>query len=99
MTATAEKKNTKAPKTTMKEAAQAILQAEGGPMKASDITAKALDDKLIVVKGKTPEATMQAQLSVAAKQKETFLRTAPGTYGLIGRDKATKAKPKSKAAA
>jgi hypothetical protein len=71
---------------TMKKAAEQILAENGGPMRASDITAAALSRGIIRATGKTPAATMQAQLSVAAKNGEVFIRTCPGTYGLIDRD-------------
>lgn len=71
---------------TMKQAAVAILEEHGGPMRAKDLTELALSRGMIRATGKTPAATMQAQLSVAAKNEDTFVRTAPGTYGLIGRD-------------
>jgi len=71
---------------TMKKAAERILAENGGPMRASDITAAALSRGIIKATGKTPAATMQAQLSVAAKNGEVFIRTCPGTYGLIDRD-------------
>lgn len=79
---------------TMKEAARRVLEDEGGPLKAKTITERAIERKLIKTTGKTPEATMQAQLSVAAaKDDGTFVRTSPGTYGLKGRDrKGTKAR-------
>jgi hypothetical protein len=79
---------------TMKQAAEQVLKDADGPLKAKTITERALDRKLIKTTGKTPAATMQAQLSVAAaKGDSTFVRTAPGTYGLKGRDrKGTKAK-------
>ena len=71
----------------VKDAAAVIVAANGKPMKANVITDVAIEKGLIKPKGKTPKATMQALLSVAAKEKDRFLRTAPGTYGLIGRDK------------
>lgn len=73
---------------TMKQAAVTLLNERGGPMRAKDITDLALSKGMIRATGKTPGATMQAQLSVAAKNGDTFIRTAPGTYGLIGRDQA-----------
>ncbi len=72
--------------TTMKEAARVILEAQGGPMRATDITEIALAKGMIRSSGRTPAATMQAQLSVAAKNGQEFVRTQPGTYGLITRD-------------
>lgn len=84
----------------MKEAAQKILEEAGGPLRSDEITKRALDGGLIKTKGKTPEATMAAQLSVAAKKGETFIRTRAGVYGLKGRDrKGAKAVEPEKAAA
>ena len=71
----------------MKAAAEQILQEAGGPLRSDDITQIALDKGLIKTTGKTPAATMAAQLSVAAGKGETFIRTRPGTYGLKGRDR------------
>lgn len=72
----------------MKQAAKKILEDAEGPMTANDITQKAIDDGLIKSTGKTPAATMQAQLSVDIKKDDTaFLRVRPGTYGLKGRDR------------
>ena len=73
---------------TMKEAAEQVLTAAEGPLKAKTITERALERKLIKTTGKTPEATMQAQLSVdVTKDDSKFVRTKPGTYGLKGRDR------------
>lgn len=71
----------------MKEAAKQILEEAGGPLTSAEITKRALDGKMIKTSGKTPEATMAAQLAVATKNGETFVRTRPGTYGLKGRDR------------
>lgn len=79
----------------MKDAAEIILTEAGGPMKASEITSVALNLDAIKNSGKTPEATMQAQLSTSAKKGDRFLRTSPGEYGLRTRDK-VKPKPKGK---
>lgn len=72
----------------MKDAAERILQDAGGPMRSTDITAKAIERGLIKTKGKTPEATMAAQLAVDVQSKDSrFVRTVPGAYGLRGRDR------------
>lgn len=84
-------------KMSMADAAQKILEDAGEPLHSSEITKRALRRKLITSGGKTPEATMGAVLAVAAKKKDgAFLRTAPGTFGLMGRDKPMR---KKKAAA
>jgi hypothetical protein len=72
---------------TMKQAAEEILRAADGPLRADEITDRALDAKMIRSGGKTPRATMQAQLAVAAKKGERFVRTDPGVYGLRDRDR------------
>lgn len=71
----------------MKAAAEKILQEAGGPLRSDEITQRALDGGMIKTSGKTPAATMAAQLSVAASKGETFIRTKPGVYGLKGRDR------------
>lgn len=72
----------------MKDAAYELLEEQGGPLKTKQITERALAGKLIKDTGKTPEATMAAQLAVDVKRKDTrFVRTAPATYGLKGRDR------------
>jgi restriction system protein len=66
----------------MREAAEKILRETGKPLKPEQIVQIALKRRLITTKGKTPEATMAARLSVAAKNGEMFVRTAPNTYGI-----------------
>lgn len=79
---------TKTKKLSMREAAEKLLTENKGPMKAVAITDTALEKGLIKTSGKTPAATMQAILGIDAKKKDaTFIRTAPGTYGLKGRDR------------
>jgi restriction system protein len=67
---------------TTKQAAERVLREAGGPLHADEITRRALNGGLINTKGKTPQATMGAQLAVAAKKGQIFVRTAPGVYGL-----------------
>jgi hypothetical protein len=52
------------------EAARAILDKAGAPLHSSEITRRALDEGLIAPTGKTPEATMAAQLYTAIKRAE-----------------------------
>ena len=74
--------------TSMKQAAKQILTEAGGPMKSDEITQRALDQGLVKTKGKTPAATMAAQLAVDVKKADSaFVRTRPGVYGLRGRDR------------
>ena len=72
----------------MKQAAARILEEAEGPLHTDEITKRALDRQLVRTKGKTPAATMAAQLAVAVKRKDSpFLRTRPGVYGLRERDR------------
>lgn len=78
----------KAKPTTMMEAAEKLLTENGAPLRSDTITQIAIDRKIIAPKGKTPAATMAAQLAVAVKNgDERFVRTAPGTFGIKGRDR------------
>lgn len=75
-------------KLSMKDAAQVVLEEAGGPLKSNEILKQAQEKGLIKTEGKTPEATMAAQLSVAVKRgDERFVKTKPGVYGLKGRDR------------
>jgi len=68
-----------------KLAAIKILKEKGKPLHADEITKIALEKNLIETSGSTPEATMQAQISVDIKNKgesSAFIRTSPGTYSL-----------------
>jgi len=61
--------------------AAADVLAEG-PMHYRAITEAVVAKGLWTSKSKTPAATMNATLSVAAKQGSTFERVAPGVFGL-----------------
>lgn len=61
--------------------AAADVLAEG-PMHYREITEAVMDRGLWTSKSKTPAATMNATLSVAAKNGRTFERVAPGVFGL-----------------
>jgi len=72
-------------KPTFADAAEKVLEEAGKPLKASMIATIAIEKGLISTEGKTPGASMEASLSVAAKTKgeaSRFVRTAPRTYGL-----------------
>lgn len=71
----------------MKDAAKQVLEEAGGPLHSKVITERAIADGLIKTSGETPDATMAAQLAVAAKKGDVFVRTVPGIYGLKGRDR------------
>ncbi len=67
------------------EAAERMLIAHGEPMHYRAITKAALDGGFLVTQGKTPEASLNAQISVQIKEqggRSTFVRTEPGVFGL-----------------
>lgn len=79
---------TKTKPMSMRAAAEKLLDANGGPMKVTDITEQALGEGLIKSSGKTPAATMGSVLGTESKKDDpTFIRTSPGTFGLKGRDR------------
>jgi restriction system protein len=53
------------------EAAATVLERAGSPLHYREITRRALAERLIEPKGKTPEATMGAQLYMVVKQAES----------------------------
>lgn len=68
--------------------AEKVLRAAGRPLHTSQITELVLKDGWQTT-GKTPDATVGAVLAVDIKRKgeaSVFVRTAPGIYGLRGRD-------------
>jgi hypothetical protein len=70
---------------TFLEAALEILRRERKPLHYKDITQKAMDRKLLTFVGRTPEVTMQTQLTAAVKKTpgNPFVRVKPGTFGLL----------------
>jgi hypothetical protein len=67
------------------KAAKAVLENEGSPLDYREITRRALDQGILRTRGKTPEATMNAQLAVRIQRggaRSPFVRTAPGVFGL-----------------
>ena len=67
------------------DAAANVLGAAGGPLRVDEITARVLAGGQWVSKGKTPAATIEAQLAMEIKkhgEASRFVRTAPWTYGL-----------------
>src|SRR5687767_4917507 len=70
---------------TFLEAALEILRRERKPLHYKDITTKAMDRKLLTFVGRTPEVTMQTQLTAAVKKApgNPFVRVKPGTFGLL----------------
>jgi hypothetical protein len=73
------------------EAAIAVLEEAGTPLHYREITRRALAQRLIEPKGQTPEATMGAQLYMAAKQADEageparFRLAERGHFGLSAR--------------
>ncbi|HNR81849.1 MAG TPA: HTH domain-containing protein [Candidatus Pacearchaeota archaeon] len=68
-----------------KDIAYQILKEAGKPLHSKEITKIALSRGWLKTAGKTPEATMNAQLVVdinAKKEKSRFIKTAPSTFGL-----------------
>ena len=70
---------------TFKESAYEILKEAGKPLHSKEITQRVLKKGLISTEGKTPEATMSAQLIVDINSKQDrsmFIKTAPSTFGI-----------------
>lgn len=68
-----------------KDIAYQILKEVDKPLHSREITKIALERSWLKTAGKTPEATMNAQLVVdinAKKDKSRFIKTAPSTFGL-----------------
>jgi len=74
-----------------KDIAYQILKKEGKPLHYREITALAIKKGLIKTEGKTPWATMNAQLSmdiVKNGEKSEFIRTDPGFFTLFNFNRA-----------
>ena len=68
-----------------KDIAYSILKEAGKSLHSKEITKIALDRGWLKTAGKTPEATMNAQLIVdinSKKDKSRFIKTAPSVFGL-----------------
>ena len=68
-----------------KDIAYQILKEAGKSLHSKEITKIALDRGWLKTAGKTPEATMNAQLVVdinSKKGKSRFVKTAPSVFGL-----------------
>ena len=68
-----------------KDIAYTILKEAGKPLHSKEITKIALDRGWLKTAGKTPEATMNAQLVVdinSKKEKSRFIKTGPSVFGL-----------------
>src|SRR3954467_328142 len=70
---------------TFLEAALDILKREGRPLHFKELTEHALGKKLLTFVGRTPEVTMQTQLTAAVKKApgNPFVRVKPGIFGLL----------------
>lgn len=71
-------------KLSFKDAAQKILKNSDQPLSAKEITEIAIEDGLISTEGKTPEATMAAQLYLDIKtgDKSKFKKIGKGKFSL-----------------
>ena len=70
---------------TCKQAAHQILQRAGRPLHYREIARVAIERGLWQPTGRTPEATLNAQLATDIKTRgpeAEFIRAAPGMYGL-----------------
>ena len=70
---------------TFLEAAFEVLRWEGRPLHFKELTERALGKKLLTFVGRTPEVTMQTQLTAAVKKApgNPFVRVKPGVFGLL----------------
>ena len=69
----------------VRDAAEQVLRDAGSPLRAQEITERILARKLWEPRGKTPAATVSAQLYTEIKKqggKSRFVLTAPQTFGL-----------------
>jgi len=70
---------------TFLEAAEAALKLVGRPMRPDEMVSLAIEKGWIGKVGKTPSATMRAQLGIQVKKgNSVFRRIAPGVFGLKG---------------
>jgi hypothetical protein len=70
---------------TFLEAALEILKRERKALHYKELTERAMDKKLLTFVGRTPEVTMQTQLTNAVKKAPgaPFVRVKPGVFGLL----------------
>jgi hypothetical protein len=70
---------------TFLEAAFEVLRREGKPLHYKELTERVLTKKLLTFVGRTPEVTMQTQLTAAVKKApgNPFVRVKPGIFGLL----------------
>jgi hypothetical protein len=70
---------------TFLEAAFDVLRLEGKPLHYKELTERVVARKLLTFVGRTPEVTMQTQLTAAVKKApgNPFVRVKPGVFGLL----------------
>jgi hypothetical protein len=70
---------------TFLEAAFDVLKLEGKPLHYKELTERVVGRKLLTFVGRTPEVTMQTQLTAAVKKApgNPFVRVKPGIFGLL----------------
>ena len=70
---------------TFLEAALEVLRLEGKPLHYKELTERVIGKKLLTFVGRTPEVTMQTQLTGAVKKApgNPFVRVKPGIFGLL----------------
>ncbi|HEX3902868.1 MAG TPA: HTH domain-containing protein [Polyangia bacterium] len=70
---------------TFLEAAFEVLRLEGKPLHYKELTERVIGKKLLTFVGRTPEVTMQTQLTAAVKKApgNPFVRVKPGIFGLL----------------
>jgi Holliday junction resolvase len=82
---------------TFKQAAIEVLKKSKKPLHYTEITRQALELGILKTEGATPEASMNAQITVDIKNKSNgsdFIKTAPGTFELNPNKKEIKQTPK-----
>ena len=67
---------------TFLEAALEVLRLEGKPLHYKELTERVIGKKLLTFVGRTPEVTMQTQLTGAVKKApgNPFVRVKPGIF-------------------
>lgn len=82
---------------TFKQSAIEVLKKSRKPLHYTEITRLALESGILETEGATPEASMNAQITVDIKNKgngSDFIKTAPGTFAINPSKKEIKHTPK-----
>lgn len=74
---------------TAKSACVAVLTKEGGPLATKEIARRALEEEGLVMGGKTPAASIAAELYTLSKKGELFKQTGRGIFDLVTREEGT----------